>query len=296
MKYIDRNGNMIHQNDKQDKILEVLYTRKAGRILLRQLIKPWVSNTIGAVMNNPCSTILIPSFVKKNKINMEEYESRRFTSYNDFFTRRLKEGQRMIDQQPDHLIAPCDGKLSVYTIDKNSRFLIKNTRYTLQQLLRSNKLADFYENGILLLFRLTVDDYHRYCYIDHGSKSRNYHLKGVFHTVNPIANQVLPIYKENTREFTIIDTNNFGRVLTMEVGALMVGRIVNYHEEAIVARGEEKGRFEFGGSTIIVVLEKGRAVIDEDIRSNSRNGIETLVKLGERIGTVASNELKQEDV
>ena len=95
---------------------------------------------------------------------------------------------------------------------------------------------------------------------------------------------MVPIYKENTREYSVLYSENFGKILIMEVGAMLVGRIVNYHEEAVVERGEEKGRFEFGGSTILVCLEKGRAVIDKDISENSFNGIETMVKMGEKIG------------
>lgn len=286
MRCKDRNGNEIKQNDIQNKILNLLYNKKLGRIFLKQLIKPWVSKSSGVLLNSSCSKMLIPPFVKANKINMEEYEERVYTSYNDFFTRRIKEGQRKIDRQPNHLIAPSDGKLSVYPINKDSQFMIKSTRYTLKSLLKSNRLADYYEDGILLLFRLSVDDYHRYCYIDDGIKSKNYRIKGVFHTVNPLANEVVPVYKENTREFTILHSENCGKVLTMEVGALLVGKIVNYHKEARVKRGEEKGRFEFGGSTIIVCLEKGRVAIDKDILCNSSNGIETLVKMGEKIGNI----------
>lgn len=284
MKCVDRKGNTVKQNEMQDRILRLLYNSLLGRVLLKLLVKPWVSSIAGALLSSSWSKALIPPFIKRNQINMEVYEDRPFISYNDFFTRRLKEGQRTIDYQPEHLIAPCDGKLCVYPITKDSHFQIKNTYYTLHSLLRSKKLASYYENGILLLFRLTVDDYHRYCYIDNGKKTKNYHIKGVFHTVNPIANDVLPVYKENTREFSIIDTANFGRILVMEVGAMMVGKIVNYQEEAIVHRGEEKGRFEFGGSSIIVLLEKDKVVIDEDIRNNSAKGIETIVKLGEKIG------------
>lgn len=284
MRCMDRKGNDIKQDDVQNKILNFLYNKKLGRILLTQLIKPWVSNLSGVIMNSSCSRILIAPFIKANNINMEEYEDRTYFSYNDFFTRKIKEGHRNIDPQPNHLIAPCDGKLSVYPINKDSQFVIKNTAYTLESLLKSKRLANYYEDGVLLLFRLSVDDYHRYCYIDDGRKSKNYRIKGVFHTVNPLANDVVPIYKENTREFTILYSDNYGKVLVMEVGALMVGKIVNYHEEAIVKRGEEKGRFEFGGSTIIVCLEKGRIAIDKDIMCNSANGIETLVKMGERIG------------
>lgn len=280
----DRAGNIIGQNDLQDNILKFLYENKFGRIVLKQLIKPWVSKISGVILSSSLSKILIDPFIKANKIDMSEFEERKFISYNDFFTRKVKVGRRIIDPQPNHLIAPSDGKLSVYDINEDSIFTIKNTEYTLHSLLRSKKLADKYEGGTLLLFRLSVDDYHRYCYIDNGRKTKNYRINGVFHTVNPLANDQVPIYKENTREFSLLYSENFGRVLVMEVGALMVGKIVNNHEEAYVKRGEEKGLFEFGGSTIIVCLEKGRAVIDKDILINSINGIETQVKMGEKIG------------
>lgn len=284
MRCMDRRGNEIRQNDTQGKILDFLYNKQLGRLLLRPLIQPWLSRLAGAVLDSSFSRAFIPLFVKACKINMKEYEERRYFSYNDFFTRRVKAGRRIIDKRPSHLITPCDGKLTVYHIDKDSHFTIKNTTYTLQSLLRSRKLAKYYQGGTLLLYRLSVDDYHRYCYIDNGKKTKNYRIKGVFHTVNPLANDIYPVYKENTREFSVLYSENFGKVLVMEVGALLVGRIVNYHEEAYVRRGEEKGRFEFGGSTIIVCLEKGRAVIDADIIRNSENGIETKVRMGERIG------------
>ena len=74
----------------------------------------------------------------------------------------------------------------------------------------------------------------------------------------------------------------------MEVGAMLVGRIVNYHEKADVLRGQEKGRFEFGGSTVIICLEKNRGMIDGDIIKNSLEEIETVVKMGEVIGKTLS--------
>lgn len=289
MECMDRKGNKFMQDETQNKILKFLYKNLCGRIILKQLIKPWVTKLSEHVMNSPCSRIFIPLFIKKYNIDMGEYENRTYSSYNDFFTRKIKKGRRQIDPYPKHLIAPCDAKLSVYPINKDSQFTIKNTTYTLSSLLRNKKLADFYEDGTLLIFRLTVDDYHRYCYIDSGRKSKNYRIKGVFHTVNPIANDLVPVYKENTREYSILHSENFGKILIMEVGALLVGRIVNYHEEAYVKRGQEKGRFEFGGSTIIVCLEKDRAVIDNDIVQNSLKGIETLVKMGEKIGLAPEN-------
>lgn len=289
MKCVDRWGNEIINNDTQNRILAFLYSKLPGRLLLKPLIQPWISGLAGAVMDSYVSKAFIPIFIKACKINIREYEERKYISFNDFFTRRVKAGRRIIDKNPNHLIAPCDGKLTVYQIDKDSRFTVKNTLYSLQSLLRSRKLAKHYQDGTLLVFRLSVDDYHRYCYIDNGRKTKNYRINGVFHTVNPLANDVYPIYKENTREFSLLYSENFGKVLVMEVGALLVGRIVNYHKEAYVRRGEEKGRFEFGGSTIIVCLEKGRAVIDEDIVKNSENGIETRVRMGERIGIISKS-------
>ena len=73
----------------------------------------------------------------------------------------------------------------------------------------------------------------------------------------------------------------------MEVGAAMVGRIVNAPGSRNVRRGEEKGRFEFGGSTVIVLLQKGRAILDADLLRNTAQDAETVVRLGERIGIKA---------
>ena len=104
------------------------------------------------------------------------------------------------------------------------------------------------------------------------------------HTVNPIANDYYPIYKENSREYTTLHTQAFGDVIVMEVGALMVGKIVNHHGACTVRRGEEKGYFQFGGSTVILLLKAGAAQLDQDILDNSREGVETVVRMGEKIG------------
>jgi phosphatidylserine decarboxylase len=281
----DREGNEIPSSKTQERVLTWLYYETIGVKVLQLLIHPFWSNLAGKVLDHSISKLLIPSFIEKNKIELNLYETKDYESFNDFFTRKVKAECRPIDLEPTHLIAPCDGKLSVYPITEDARFCVKNTWYTMQSLVRSKKLAKKFEGGQLLLFRLSVDDYHRYCYLDDGVKTKNYHIPGVFHTVNPIANDTYPIYKENTREFTLLKSDHFGDVLIMEVGALLVGRITNNHEDQLVTRGTEKGKFEYGGSTIIVCLEKNRAKIDEDLLSNSGLGIETAVKMGERIGT-----------
>lgn len=280
----DREGNEIPSSKTQERVLTWLYYETIGVKVLQMLIHPFWSNLAGKVLDHSISKLLIPSFIEKNKIDLNLYETKDYESFNDFFTRKVKAECRPIDLEPTHLIAPCDGKLSVYPITEDARFCVKNTWYTMQSLVRSKKLAKKFEGGQLLLFRLSVDDYHRYCYLDDGVKTKNYHIPGVFHTVNPIANDTYPIYKENTREFTLLKSDHFGDVLIMEVGALLVGRITNNHENQLVTRGTEKGKFEYGGSTIIVCLEKDQAIIDEDLLSNSEQRIETAVKMGEQIG------------
>lgn len=284
MKLRHRDGTQIEIQDGQEKLLERLYGNAFGRMLLKPLVNPMVSKLGGWFLSTKTSCMLIDSFIRNNNIDMSQFEDTEYKSYNDFFTRKIKAGARVVDENPNHFISPCDSKLTVLPIDNDCVLTIKNTRYTVASLLRDKKLAKKFEGGQALIFRLCVDDYHRYSYVADGTKSRNRFIPGVLHTVNPISNDYFPIYKENSREYCLIHTEEFGDMVMMEVGALLVGKIVNYHEKAQVRRGREKGYFEFGGSTIVLLLEAGAAQIDEDILKNSAEGFETKVKLGEKIG------------
>ena len=215
---------------------------------------------------------------------MSQYEKKRYTSYNDFFTRRLMDGARPVEMEPHIFVSPCDSRLGVYEINRLRTFAVKHTRYTAFGLLKSRKLAEQYTGGYVWIFRLCVDDYHRYIFIDGGTESRRFQIPGVFHTVNPAAGDRFPIYKENTREFSILQSENFGEIIQMEVGAMFVGKIENRPRKARVERGQEKGNFAFGGSTVILMTRAGKVLPDQDILENSLRGIETKVKLGERIG------------
>ena len=284
MEWLDRKGNIVPGNDTESRFIKFLYETKLGQLICSILIKKWVSELAGKIMDMKISCIAIHPFLKNSNINMNEYEQVKFKSFNDFFTRKIKKECRPIDMDEKHLISPCDCKFSVYDIKEDSTFMIKNTNYTLESLLQNKELAEVYKDGTFLLFRLTVDDYHRYAYIDSGMKTKNVYIPGVYYTVNPIANDHKQIYKENSREYTIIENETFGKILMMEVGATMVGRIVNYDQECVVTRGQEKGRFEFGGSTIIVCIEKDKIIIDDDLVKNTKQGNETVLKLGEKIG------------
>lgn len=265
-------------------ILVFLYNNLLGRVLLKFLTQPTVSRVAGWFMDSGLSVCLIKPFIKKNNIEVSQFENRKYKSYNDFFTRKTIAGSRIIDMNKNDLIAPCDSRLTVYKIDDKNIFNIKNSYYRLEDLLKDKALAEKYRDGYCLIFRLSVDDYHRYCYIDDGIKNDNIHIKGVLHTVRPIALDKYNIYKENAREYTVLKTDNFGDVVQIEVGALMIGRIKNHHNNYQFTRGEEKGMFEFGGSTIVLLIEKNRVKIDSEILKNTREGYETVVKLGMKIG------------
>lgn len=284
-----RDGRMIDQPNGQDRLLAALYGSVAGRLLLRPLVSPTVSKAAGCFLSSRLSTFLIRPFIRRNGIDMSQFEEIRYRSYNEFFSRKIKPEARVVNMDPNVLIAPCDSKLTAMSITREGRFMLKNTEYTVASLLNSETLAAKYEGGTALIFRLTVDDYHRYCYATNGEKGENVHIPGVLHTVNPIANDVYPIYARNSREYSILRSDVFGDILMMEVGALLVGKIVNHHGRAQVSRGQEKGWFQFGGSTVVLLLEKDKVIVDEDILSNSGEHVETIVKLGERIALAAKH-------
>lgn len=288
---VDRLGNIVTNGESQNNLLKKLYGTFLGRCALKVLVCRFVSNIGGWYMSSSLSKRRINSFVKANQIDMSQYEQRDYVSYNDFFTRKILDGKRPFLIDDNVLISPADSKLSCYKVSADSHFMIKNTVYSLADLLDDEKLANDYLNGYCMIFRLTVDDYHRYSFIDDGRIIKSKYIPGKFHTVNPIANDYYPIYKQNSRNYTVIESKNFGLMIQMEVGAMMVGKIVN-HDKKYCLKGEEKGYFEFGGSTVIILLKENQAVIDNDILENTSKNKETVVKLGETIGRKYLKEVK----
>jgi len=283
----NRDGSFLPGCAPCGKSLRFLYETAAGRVCLKLLTRRSVSKLVGAYMNSRISKLNIKRSIQSCGIDLSEYEItdyRKFSCYNDFFTRQIKKEKRPLAAAPDVFISPCDSKLSVYGINEDSCFFIKGSVYTVADLLGGNKaLADQFMGGYYLIFRLTVDNYHRYCYIDNGTKEENIFIPGVLHTVNPISLKKYNIYKQNCREYTVLHTENFGDVVQVEIGAMMVGRIKNHHGACSFRKGEEKGMFEFGGSTIVLLVKKDILTIDGDILANSAENIETAVKMGERI-------------
>jgi phosphatidylserine decarboxylase len=270
--YYDLKNNAYFEK-KDSKSLKFLYNTILGRGILKVLIKKPISNLYAKYMNSSLSKYKINSFIKKNNINMDEYKHEDYKSFNDFFIRNIKENKRRIDSG---LIAICDSKLSVYKIGKDSTINIKNSIYSIEELIKEKNKYKY-----ALVFRLAVDDYHHYVFPDDGKIIKSKCIDGVLHTVQPIAFKRYKVFHENQREVTFLECKNLGNICYIEVGALFVGKIVN-EDKKTFKKGEEKGHFEFGGSTIVMLVEKDLN-INKTIIENTNNDIETIVKLGQRI-------------
>lgn len=279
----DRKNKKYIEDNKKSKVLEFLYNTPVGRGVLKIfVINPFTSKLGGVLISTKLSKVKIKGFIVKNNINMKEYEVKKYKSFNDFFIRKIDLKNRPMSNKDVDFISPADSKLLVYKIDDDLILNIKKSKYTLSELVNNNYDLSSYKNGYALVFRLSVDDYHHYCYIDDGETVCSHEIKGKLHTVQSISENY-KIYSENHRVFSVLKTKNFDEMVYMEVGAIMVGKIVNRELKKFL-RGDEKGYFKMGGSTIVVLIKDNVVKIDKDILDNSEKGIETIVKYRETIG------------
>lgn len=271
--------------DNPNKGLSFLYNTYVGRIILKPLVKSkFISALTGKFMDSSISKFMIKPFIKSHNIKMEEYITKKYNSFNDFFIRNIKKEARLINGNKNALIAPCDSKLTCYKITKDLKFNVKNSTYSVSSLINDENVANAFIGGYALVFRLSPEDYHHYLFCDDGIIINNYKIDGKYHSVNPIVYDNYKVFRENTRECTLVKTNNFKNIMYVEVGALLVGKICNIKKQGKFKKGEEKGYFMYGGSTVILLIQKDALLIDDEIIKNSNKNIETYVKCGKKIG------------
>lgn len=270
----------VHYEEKQygGNALKFLYGNKFGRVLLRIAVSPSFSKLTGAYYSSPLSKRKIKPFIEKHGIALDDYEKKEYRSFNDFFTR--KKVVKPCFKKTD-FISPADSKLTVYKIGDDLSIRVKNCVYTIGELLGRNGVLENFYGGYCFVFRLSMDDCHRYCFVDDGAVEAKYLIRGKLHTVSSIS-ESRKVFCENTRQVNVLSTENFGKIVVVEVGAMLVGKFRD-NGKTVFKKGEEKGFFELGGSTI-VVLTDGSVKIDDDILEQSKKGIETRVKYAERIG------------
>ena len=267
----------IEEKEYQEGILRFLYHTVLGRVLLKVLVaRPWLSKAVAIYYKSRLSKKKIIPFIEENNVDVSEWVIEDFKTFNDFFIRRK-------DVSVDSgLISIADSKLSVYKIDEGLKLKIKNSIYNLEDILGSSEMAEKYNNGTCLVFRLGVNDYHRYIYIDSGKLISQKFINGELHTVRSISEKY-NVFSRNCRVVNEFQTESLGDVAQVEVGALLVGCVQNYNKSVFI-KGEEKGYFEYGGSTVVVLLQEGVVTIDADIIEQSNKDIEVKVSVGEQIG------------
>ncbi len=283
-----KRSSYIEEKEFGKKQLEFLYYTFPGRLLLKYIISQrWFSKIMAERQKTKYSIRRISPFVKKYHIHLSECEKRKFDSFEDFFTRKRN---YMTETSSDELPAVADARLTVCSIDENVRLHIKNSIYSLQELIAEKELPGKYENGICLVYRLAVEDYHRYVYPDDGYIMRTKNIPGVLHTVRPISEKYR-VFSHNHRICSYLHTSHFSDMIQIEVGALLVGKIHN-HKTKIFEKLQERGYFSYGGSTIIQLFQKDIVQIDKDILKMNEKGIEVKVSIGERIGITYKGEEK----
>lgn len=268
--------------DSSSKMVRFLYRTTVGRCLLKTVMVLHLDRIAVWFLRSPLSKVLINRFLRRNNISVTPEQRASFRSYRDMFARTQSNLQ--IDPTPEHLISPCDGLLSAFPIDESSSFAIKNSHYQLKDFLQDEALAQNYIGGTCLIFRLCVSDYHHYCYIDDAFQGENHFIPGALHSVQPIACETYPVFVLNRRSWCLMNTANFGPVVQCEIGALVVGGIVNEKENEQVCRGTEKGRFDLAGSTIILLFEPGKIALRPELSDELLRQEEVRVTYGSWIG------------
>mgnify|MGYP003952948819 CR=1 FL=1 len=277
-----------------DSGIKWLYRSFLGKCLSKVLIKPMPSRIYGKYQNSPLSQRKIGTFIENFDIDLSEFipetgcsQDAPYSNFNSFFIRKFKTGKREFVGNKNILGAPCEARYFAYhSIDEDQEIPVKGKYLNARSILKDDRWEQVFKDGPVLLARLCPVDYHRFHFPDNGKLIDYYNISGKLHSVNPLALKTKgDIFATNEREISILQTENFGKIGYVEVGAMMVGKIVQSFEKDTFQKGEEKGYFLFGGSTVIVFGEKGKWIPDADILENTSKGIETFIKLGRSTGT-----------
>ena len=290
IEYFDRYRNeLCTERVYGEKYLRWTYATAAGRLALWALVKRSVfSQWYGWRMDRPVSQSKVLPFISEFGLDPAEFADRpeEYRSFNDFFSRRLRPEARPIDSQAISLVFPVDGRhLCIPDLSATDGLFVKGQMFDLSELLNDDELTEQFRSGALLLSRLCPTDYHRFHFPADGTPGDVRLINGPLYSVNPIALRWnIRILAQNKRTITIMDTEDFGRVLLLEIGATNVGSIhQTYNPKTPVSKGDEKGFFRFGGSSTVTIFEPGRIRFDEDLVHHSSEHRELYARMGDRM-------------
>lgn len=262
-----------------------IYQTPTGRMALGALVRrKAASAAYGWYCKRKLSARAAQKMIERYHIDTAPFETP-FPTYHAFFTRALPSAE-----MPEGAVlgAWAEGTVSAWTdIDPDRLVQIKDSTYDLAGLLCDAAWAEKYAGGTLFRIRLAPQHYHHFHWFDDGEVKRVKDIKGDYYSVHPLAlGEIVRLYCKNKRRIVEAETRHFGTMLLVEVGATMIGSIVNPFEAGDkVCRGEDGGYFAPGGSMILGIFEKGAVQPDEDLLCQTAQGRESIVQLGERIGT-----------
>ncbi|MBN1175528.1 phosphatidylserine decarboxylase [Candidatus Woesearchaeota archaeon] len=292
--YINRQSGLLEEEYSPSfSYLKWLYYKPFGRLSLFVLVKrKFLSSFYGNLMDKYSSRKKIKPFIDSYDVDMSDsfLSYKLFNSFNDFFTRKLNQDARDFSSSENLLVSPCDGKILAFdkTYNFNS-FYVKGQRFSLASFFKNKKLAERFLSGSFCIICLAPSNYHRFHFPFSGNLISSHHISGSYYSVSPIAlRKRARIFCENKRSYSILHSDVFGDVAYCEVGATMVGSIVQTFFGRRFSKGEEKGYFQFGGSTILLFFEKNKVIFDIDLINNTKLGLETSIKAGDSLGVSAN--------
>lgn len=264
---------------------DFFYKHWFGRAMLK--FCAWIrAPRLGAwFLRSPLSKGMIAPFIRRNNVDMSAFRGQTYHSYAEFFSR--DRGENTVCTEPDALISPCDGLVSIYPITDTTALPMKGSLYRVADLIPDPETAEKFAGGLCFVFRLEATDYHRFCYFDDCVKKPTQFVPGHLHSVQPIACQTVPVYRLNRRWWTVLETAHFGEAVQVEIGAMLVGGVRYAQDAGSAQRGAEMGTFLLAGSTIAVFLKadiRSRLVISPQFLPARDGKREVRVRLGEKIG------------
>lgn len=292
-RYRDRQTrNLVVERVPGQSLLHWLYGTKSGMLFFRTFLNhPLCSRLYGWWQQSAWTRRQIRPFVERYRIDLDQIEHSldHYQSFNDFFIRRLKSQARPFDPEPTRLCCPADGKVLVYPrLAIDAELTVKGAALRPSALLSGAIDPAPYAGGAALVVRLAPYDYHRFHFPLAGQAGKTHSVAGGYHSVNPIALKRVPdVFHHNRRAVCELEAPHFGKVAYVEVGALNVASIVQTYVPGTVERGQEKGYFQFGGSTVVLLFQAGAIVFDEDLATDSATGLEVHVRAGEACGYCA---------
>lgn len=290
--YVRLGMHLLYYGSEQERALQ---WQRTLELLKEQSVK------MGREYDTPESKAHIEPFIQSfhlqdTLVEMVEPDPTKYTTFNEFFARQIKESARPIADPEDEFMtsSPADCRLTAYpTIDLATKYWIKGRGFTVSKLLADSALANLFDGGSIVIARLAPQDYHRWHAPVSGTVESIKDIPGTYYTVNPQAiNEpgTLDVFCENKRSVMLLKRSSTGSpIAVIAVGAMLVGTIKyneGVHVGTSVRRGQCLGAFYYGGSTIIVLYPKGEVVLDEDLVKNStQEKCETLMKVGWSTGT-----------